>query len=84
MRLSYLAQDRVDVQFASKEIARQMSNPCVSGWEALKRAVRYLLGTRRVALRFPRQETVKFIDSYSDSNFAGCLKTRRSTSATAL
>eukprot|EP00971_Amphidinium_carterae_P339787 6477774-Amphidinium_carterae.1 len=39
MRLSYLAQDRLEIQFAAKEVARQMANPCVSGWESLKRVV---------------------------------------------
>ena len=42
MRANYLAEDRPDVGFACKEIARLMSEPCEAAWEKLKRLGRYL------------------------------------------
>eukprot|EP00971_Amphidinium_carterae_P114607 2270587-Amphidinium_carterae.1 len=68
---------RLEIQFAAKEVARQMANPCASGWESLKRVVRYLLGKPRAVVRYYRQDAPKFLDICSDSNFAGCLKSRR-------
>ena len=44
MRGAYLAQDRADIQFACKELARRMSAPTQDDWAALKRLVRYVLG----------------------------------------
>ncbi len=48
LRLSYLAQDRVDVQYCSKELARSMQAPTVWDKQQLHRAVRYLHGAGRV------------------------------------
>ena len=84
MRLAYLAQDRPEVAFAAKEIARCMSAPDETAWTALKRAVRFCLGTPRVIWQFERQPPITFLDAWSDSDRAGCLRTRRSTSCTAL
>ena len=41
-KLNYLAQDRADLSFASKEISRRMSAPAVGDEVLLTRAVRYL------------------------------------------
>ena len=43
MRLCYLALDRLDLQFPSKELARWMQAPTVGNLEALKRVARYLI-----------------------------------------
>ena len=43
-RLNYLALDRPDILFASKECSQRMSAPRNGDWEVLKRVVRYLLG----------------------------------------
>ena len=78
-RCNYLAADRPDIQFAAKEICRWMSTPSEAGVTAMKRLGRYLEGHRRVVLEFPFQEA-NTMDVYSDTDWAGCLKTRRSTS----
>ena len=57
-----------------------MQTPTQFDLEQLKRACRYLLGQRRVVQRFGAQEMPKCVTVYSDSDHAGCLKTRRSTS----
>ena len=82
-RGNYLAADRPECQFAAKEICRWMSAPTTGSVAALKRFGRYLEGRRRVVYRYPWQ-TASCIDIYSDTNWAGCSKTRKSTSGGAL
>ena len=82
MRLAYLSADRIELQFASKELARSMAEPTTADVEALKRCIRFLLKYPRCIQSFERQEIVpKQITCYSDSNFAGCLQSRKSTSS---
>lgn len=80
MRISHLAQDRMDISLESKEVARRMQDPDEQAWSALKRCVRYLIKKPRVLLRFNKQRWPRRIIVYSDSDHAGCLRTRRSTS----
>ena len=84
MRASYLAEDRPDVRFACKEIARLMSEPCEAGWEKLKRLGRYLGGVPRLAQRMERQNPPRCVLALSDSDHGGCLRTRRSTTCNVL
>ena len=78
-RGNYLAADRIDVQFACKEICRAMSSPSAQAWKALKRLCRYLGGLPRMVYKYP-QQTVSAIDVYTDTDWAGCPRTRKSTS----
>ena len=82
MRLQYLAQDRIDLQFAAKELARDMQAPTEWSWQQLKRAVRYLHGCDRLVQQFFQQDMPERLPVYTDSDFAGCQRTRRSTSCT--
>ena len=84
---NYLAQDRTDIQFSSKEICRDMAQPRASSWVKLRRLARYLLDFPRVLWSFWAKEdvsgvshTVHVLDCYCDSDWAGCLRTRKSTS----
>ncbi|CAK0818994.1 unnamed protein product [Prorocentrum cordatum] len=81
MRLAYLALDRPDLQFSAKEAARVMQAPTVGGWEALKRMGRYLLGAPRLVATYARQPPPRKLSIFTDSDFAGCTRTRKSTSA---
>ena len=82
MRLACLSADRIELQFASKELARSMAEPTTADVEALKRCRRFLLKYPRCIQSFERQEIVpKQITCYSDSNFAECLQSRKSTSS---
>ena len=56
-----------------------MSSPTELGVRSLKRIGRYLEGRRRLVFRYPWQ-TAKVVDGYSDTDWAGCTKTRKSTS----
>ena len=78
-RANYLAADRIDCQFAAKEICRWMSKPTENSWNALKRLCRYLAGLPRLVYTYGWQD-VDAIDVYTDTDWAGCPRTRKSTS----
>ena len=81
MRASYLSQDRCELQFAVKELARRMQQPNTKNMQALKRLVRFLKGSPRCLVMYNRQPEQPIVDVFSDSDWAGCTKTRRSTSS---
>ena len=82
MRLAYLSADRTELQFASDELARSIAEQTTVDVEALKRCIRFLLKYPRCIQSFERQEIApKQINLYSDSNFAGCLQSSKSTSS---
>ena len=83
-RLNYLAQDRPDIQYAVKEVARRMANPRRGDWLALKRVGRYLVGAPRAVQGFWWQDMPKELSTYVDSDWAGCRSTCRSTSGGAV
>ena len=56
-----------------------MSAPTDLALRALKRLGRYVVGHRRLVFKYPWQ-TVDRIDTYSDTDWSGCPKTRKSTS----
>ena len=78
-RANYLSADRPDCQYAAKEICRWMSAPTELAMTALKRLGRYLIGKPRLVFRYPFQDAGT-IECYSDTDWAGCPKTRKSTS----
>jgi hypothetical protein len=56
-----------------------MAAPTQQSWLALKRLCRYLVGLPRLVYRYDWQ-TVEAIDVYTDTDWAGCPRTRKSTS----
>ena len=80
MRLSYLGQDRSDVQEAAKCLAQRMKDPNEYDLAELKRAARYLMRYPRVVLQFEEQDMPKDMDGWVDSDYAGDVVTRKSTS----
>ena len=79
-RANYLALDRPDIAFAAKELCRQFAQPTDRSVEQLKRMVRYLVHNPRLTYHFDYVPETNAVDVYVDTDFAGCLKTRRSTS----
>ena len=84
MRGMFMAQDRPDLQYASKETSRSMARPTVQSIATLKRTDRYLKNTPRVAWVFKRQTYASYLDVYCESDHAGCLATCKSTSGLAM
>ena len=54
-RANYLAQDRLDIQYAVKEIALRMSSPKDGDMALLKRLGRYLIGAPRAVYTYSWQ-----------------------------
>lgn len=81
MRLAYLSTDRPDLCHPVRALASAMKSPKMNDWLKLKKVVRYLLKFPYMKRTFQKQtlENAAVI-SYSDSDWAGDLKTRRSTS----
>ena len=84
MRISYLGQDRADVQEAAKCLSRRMQNSTQADLVELKRTVRYLLKFPRAVLVFEEQELPKELNGWVDADFAGELVSRRSSSGLVL
>ena len=61
-----------------------MARPSVGAWKQLKRIVRYLIGSGRTVLTFFWQGEEAGPETYSDSDWAGCKRTGRSTSGGAV
>jgi hypothetical protein len=82
-RANYLALDRPDISQATKELCRRMSAPRAADLKALSRVARYLVGASRVVYEYPWQSK-PVLRVYTDSDFAGCIATRLSTSGGAV
>ena len=80
-RCNYLAAERFDVQYATKECSGHMPSPRVKDWAMLmQHLVRYLKGRPRIVQRFIWQSSPCNITAYSDSAWARCRETKKSTS----
>ena len=81
MRAAYLAQDRPELQFSVKELSRLVGAPTEEAWARLKRVARFLKGAPRTIARYVRQSPVGEVKVFTDSDHAGCVRTRKSTSS---
>ena len=80
-RMNYLGQDRSDIQYSVTELGKDMANPIQESWIKFKRLLRYLEGAPRLRTWYRYQERATEIIAWTDSDFAGCAKSRKSTSA---
>ena len=83
-RCNYLSTDRPDIMYAVKEVCREMSKPTRGAWKKLKRIGRYLVGKPRTVLRYDWQGREDEMDGFTDSDWAGCRRTGKSTSGGAI
>ena len=84
MRLGYLSLDRPDLQYVAKECARGMAEPEERHLIMLKRAARYLLRAPALVWTWKKQKWPGKVCGHSDTDWAGCPVTRKSTNGTAL
>jgi len=72
---------RPDISHAVSMVSRYMHNPGKKHWEAAKWILRYIKGTVNLGLKFERnrKNVERFLVGYTDSDFAGDLDNRRST-----
>ena len=75
-----------DVQFAAKEICRDMSKPTGRSQKRLKRLARYLLDHPRLIWSYGPcdEEDSNVLRTFSDSDWAGCKRAWKSTSGGAI
>ena len=79
-RCNYLAVDRPDIQYAVKELARWMSKPRLCDQGGLDHLGKYLKTNPRAVQWFEWQGPQDKIICFSDSDWAGCKSTRKSSS----
>ena len=85
-KLLWLAFVRPDCSYAVKELSRDVKSPTFESLAKLKHLLRYLLGTKDYVLRIEPGHMLEDCTSsldivcYVDSDWAGCSKTRKSTS----
>ena len=80
--LRYLVNTRPDLAYSVGIVSRFMEAPTTEHWAAVKHILRYIKGTTNfgcVYLREKRNETVELL-GYSDSDLAGDIDDRKSTS----
>ncbi|XP_060974304.1 secreted RxLR effector protein 161-like [Cannabis sativa] len=72
---------RPDLAYSISVLSKYMSNLGREHWKAMKWVFKYLIGTKRVGLKFKRQNSNNTIEGYSDADFVGDRDSRKSTSA---
>ncbi|XP_061357291.1 secreted RxLR effector protein 161-like [Gastrolobium bilobum] len=68
-----------DIAFTVGVLGRYQSNPGLDNWKATKKVMRYFQGTKEYMLMYRRTDNLKVI-GYSDSDYIGCVDSRKSTS----
>ena len=79
MKLAYVTQDRVDIAEAVRCLTRHMTEPRSGHMQELKRLGRYLVKNRRCVLTYTRQTSDATLQVQVDSDWAGDLFGRKST-----
>lgn len=69
---------RPDIAFATGFVSRHLEKPTKKDVQTVKRVVRYLKGTSNEGITFQKSGNIH-LTAYADSDFAGDLETRRST-----
>lgn len=70
---------RPDLAFIVGVLSRCLSNPGMQHWIVVKRVIHNLKRTKDSVLAYRKSDNLEII-GYSDSDFAGCPDSRRSTS----
>ena len=78
--VNYMSQDRPDLGVAANYLSRTMAPPRKGDERHAKRVIRYLRGRPVCHLLYHFQEEPEQVNVVTDSDWAGCKVTRRSTS----
>nr|GEX72584.1 putative ribonuclease H-like domain-containing protein [Tanacetum cinerariifolium] len=74
----YLTASRPDIMFAVSACSRHQVTPTTSNLEAVKKIFKYLKGQPKLGLWYPKESPL-VLEAYSDSDYAGANKDRKST-----
>ena len=74
-----MVQTRPDIAFSVQWLSRQLQEPTVAHLKAAKRLLSYLYGTKELAIQYGGATANAVPEGYTDSDFAGCKATARST-----
>ena len=77
----FRSHDRADITFIVIELRQGMSTPTQQSVAKLKRLVRYLKHERQWRQVFEYGRPVEEVTTFTDSDWAGCKETRKSSSA---
>ena len=81
----FMAQDRADMKYATKECARELAGPTGLSMRKVKLIVKYVAGTADYGTGIRKDEKAwDQIDVYCDSDWASCPRVRRRTSGIVL
>ncbi|KAL5576981.1 hypothetical protein UlMin_018680 [Ulmus minor] len=67
-----------DISFAVAVLGRYLSDPGTSHWQAVKKVLRYLQGTKDHMLTYRRTNNLDIV-GFCDANFGGCVDDKKST-----
>ena len=81
--LRYLTHTRPDLAYSVGIVSRYMERPTNLHLQAMKQILRYVRGTIEVGLMYEKEEAMEVLTGFSDSNLAGDVDDRRSTSGLA-
>jgi hypothetical protein len=77
--LIYLTNTRPYLSYAINILSRFMQQPCDNHWNAAKRVLRYIQGTKYFGLLYKKTK-IFVLGGFSDADFAGSIDDRSSTS----
>ena len=80
MRATYLSLDRPELVCAVMEVSRRMHEPTQGDWNRLKKTSGFILKHPRLAQKFQWYPVPKTLCIECDTDLAGCIRTRKSTS----
>ena len=82
-KLQWMTYTRPDISYATKELARSLTEPTTADQQKLKHLLRYIRGTQHykyyVRPTVTSTEITPDVGVYVDSDWAGCATTRKST-----
>ena len=77
---NFLSIDRPDIQYAVKELSSDMANPCVQHGKGIVRLGKSLKHKPRCIINYNTQQRGLLLNTFTDSDWAGDVRTRKSTS----
>ena len=83
-KLNYISLGHPQVAYASKEASRTMAEPRKGDLNKIKPVLRYLRSYPTSVYYYDWQEAPGLLTGYTDNDWAGCRRTRKSTSGGAV